>query len=106
MQNRCLIQLYRRGRNGTELSGVFQKLADVLLLFGDGQTQITFYIIFEKVPKTGCELFQGPVRRCVIVKGDKGIHFITEGPVRVYVIVKIHPASLNRRGFSGLWRPR
>lgn len=90
MQNRCLIQLYQRGRNGTELSSVFQKLADVFLLFGDGPAQMTFYVIFEKMPKTGGELLHRPVRRCVIVEGDKGINFIGEWPVRVYVVVKIH----------------
>ena len=90
MQNRCLIQLYRRGRNGTELSGVFQKLADVFLLFGDGPAQMTFYVIFEKMPKTGGELLHRPVRGVLMEESEKGIHFITEWPIRVYVVVKIH----------------
>jgi hypothetical protein len=85
-----LIQLYRRGRNGTELSGVFQKLVDVLLSFGGGPAQMTFYVIFEKMPKTGGKLLHRPVWGVLVEESEQGIHFIAEWPVRVYVVVKIH----------------
>lgn len=78
-----LVEFRLSRRNRAELSGVFQKLTDVLLSFGGGPAQMTFYVIFEKMPKRGGELLHRPVRGVLVEESEKGIHFITEGSIRV-----------------------
>lgn len=102
MQNRCLIQLYRRGRNGTELSGVFQKLADVPFLFRGRSVQMTVHVILEQIPKTGRKVLDSPARVRRIIKRYKRFRFVGQRMVRVYKITKFHEVSaFLGRGFRG-----